>query len=270
MPTTTSDAGPTRPISTDLAPSQVTASTVVRPDTPPRCAPLALTWWTAQVWPSDVAADAVLRVRNDGDAFCEVDISASPYRSDEVEPNVWLEPGEWGNLVVGSAEPGCGSASLVTLAQIAVDGAAVVVPTAAVVECGWTLTAFYVEETPAEPCTPGDLTVRTTDSFVLVRSTSACVLGTVAAPNGFAASAPDVAITALAAGDVAAYPIADAGDCSGGDTSVTFDVAGRVALGDTCVTVEPGPGRPYFAGPDGPLAGVDDPAAAVALLDPFS
>jgi hypothetical protein len=259
-----------RPISTDLAPSQVTASTVARPDTPPRCEPSVLTWWTAQVWPSDLAADAVLRVRNDGDAWCEVDISTSPHRSAEVEPNIWLEPGEWGDLVLGSAEPGCASASVVTLAQIDVDGAPVVVPTAAVVECGWALTAFFVEETPTGPCTVGDLTFRAADTAVVVRSSRACVLGAVVDSRGAAAATPEVAVTALAAGDVVAYPIADVGDCAGGGTAVTFDVAGPFEVGDACLSLEPGPGRPYFAGPDGPLAGIDDPAAALALLGPFS
>ena len=66
--TTVPHTGP----SDDLAPSQITASTVPPPATPPPCDPDALSLWTAQVRFVDNTAEAVIRVRNDDADRCEV------------------------------------------------------------------------------------------------------------------------------------------------------------------------------------------------------
>ena len=275
------DTGPTD----DLAPSQIAASTVAAPDTPGPCALADLEFWTAQVTVADTSADAVIRVRNRGEQWCEPDISGSPLIDPAVEPDVWLDPGGWADLVVGQSGQECFEPSLVTLAQIDVDGEAVVVPTAAVATCGWRLTAFFPNQTAAEPC--AQLDVVDVDGFVLVRngSLTSCGLGELVGVDGVAASTgppsdPGVpVIVDLAPGDVVAFarvidPTVEC-DADQGPGELTFELAGTFDVPEMkCGAVfEAGAGRPWFGDPNGPLApfGSDDfdPDQALAALDPF-
>ena len=269
----------------DLAPSQVTASTVAAPDTPGPCDLVDLEFWTSQVIAAEQTADAVIRVRNVGDVWCEPDISESPLIDPAIEPDVWLDPGGWADLVVGQSGKKCLDPTLVTAAEIDVSGEAVVVPTAAVATCGWRLTAFFPNEIAVEPC--GQLEVVDADGFVLVRNPSStpCVLGELAAVDGNAASigpptdtgAP--AIVDLASGDVAAFArvIDSTVDCDAdeGAGELTFESAGVVEIPEVaCGAVyEAGAGRPWFGQPNGPLEPFEgasfEPEQAVAALTPF-
>lgn len=262
----------------ELAPSQLDASTVAPPETPPPCDPADIITWTAQVVVSDTAADAVIRLRNDGTEWCEVDVRASPFRDPRVEPDVWLEPGEWADLVIGGADDGCGSDPLVTDAPISLNGEERVVPTAAVQPCRWQLTAFFANETAVDPCAADALDVVATEHEIVLRNSSsaACVLGELRGASGLATverADGGVAITALAAGDVVAFGL-DApppSGCADGPAVLDLGVAGRVAVDPLvgCRSVELGPARPWFDGSAGPIGDAIDVATALGLLDPF-
>lgn len=270
----------------DLAPSQITASTVAAPGTPGPCALADLVFWTAQVSVGERSADAVIRVRNTGDVWCEPDISDSPFIDEAIEPDVWLDPGGWADLVVGQSGRECFAPEIVTLAEIDVDGEAVVVPTAMVATCSWELTAFYPNDLAVDPC--GELEAAVTEQFMLVRNVGfrSCVLGELTAVEGNAASGaagidPDaLSLVDLAGGDVVAIPYAvdPAVDCdaAAGTGRLIFGVAGPLAVdAPTCGAIfELGAARPWFGDPNGPLARFSpdsfDLDQALALLDPFT
>lgn len=270
----------------ELAPSQLTAPTVPAPATPAPCPLAELDMWTAQVSIAEQTADAVIRIRNLGEVECEVDIAASILLDPAIEPNVWIEPGGWADLVVGQSGAMCRSPQLVTLVDFHIHGDAVVVPTSAVAACGWALTAFFPNDAAMRPC--DRLDTATTAGFVLFRNPGpgSCVLGELTAVDGRRAVATprtsDAAqsVVDLAAGDVVAIPygVADEVDCdaASGPGSMTFDVAGAVPVEMiACGSLfEVGAARPWFSDPSGPLASFDpdqfDVAAALAALDPFT
>ena len=262
----------------ELAPSQVTASTVARPATPPPCDLDDLDWWTAQVAQVGSSGTATLRVRNAGAEWCEVDIGSSPGVTLDVEPNVWLEPGEWADLLVGSSGTGC-PARIVREVELVLGGTdPFTVPTGMVVECGPTFAAFYVAESPSGPCTMLDAVV--TDVALLVRNDDfrSCRLGELVGATGVEiGEAPEpssVDITELAGGDVVAFDLGapTVTDCPDETTALEFAVAGEVVVPGLggCSSVALGPGRPWFGG-TGPLSSVDDQdvESAPAALDPF-
>jgi len=266
------DTGP----SADLAPSQLTAETAPAPDVPPPCDPGLVTIWTAQVVVVDRSADAVLRVRNDGDTRCEVDVGASPLVDPLMEPDVWLDPGAWADLVLGPDGEGCADAATVTLAQLDVNGERVVVETAAVVPCGWRFTAFYPNEVSDLPCAEIDAVV--VDGAVLVRNAgvSTCRLGELVDAAGDSVSVASldrdatVSVPMLAPGDVVGVDLERRGERASAqpvallfDSGVTVDVA---VDADTAV-VDAGPPRPWIGGAGSPSE--DDPAGLLAALDPF-
>ena len=272
--------GRTTVTAAELAPSQVTASTVAQPDTPPPCGLEDLAWWTAQVARVGRSGTATLRVRNDGATWCEVDIGSSPGVSAEIEPNVWLEPGEWADLLVGSSATGC-PAEVVREVDLILGGAtAFSVPTGLVVECGVALIAFYVADPASGPCTA--LTPAVTDGALLVRNddVDSCELGELVGAEGIeigdASEGSSVSITELAGGDVVAFdlqpPIGT--DCSDESATVEFATAGELTVPGTgrCAFVVLGPGRPWFFGSAGPLRTVDDDDVdgALTALDPFT
>jgi hypothetical protein len=269
----------------DLAPSQITADTVQPPATPGPCELGDLEFWTAQVQVGESSADAVIRVRNVGDVWCEPDISGSPQIDPAIEPDVWLDPGGWADLVVGPSGRRCYSPEILQLAEIDIHGETVDVPTAAVATCGWQLTAFYPNEVAEQPC--DQLEVVDAEQFVLVRNVSpwSCVLGELIGVDGNGASTRprtdfDVpAIVDLAPGDVIGFvhvfdPV---DDCDAGPSpgTMAFDVAGSVPVDEVvCGAIyEVGAGRPWYGDPAGPLAApLDDPLdleLALAELDPF-
>lgn len=266
----------------DLAPSQISAETVPAPDTPGPCRLAELELWTAQVVVGETSADAIVRVRNVGDVWCEPDISGSRSIDPAVEPDVWLRPGEWADLVAGQSGEGCATPRAVDAVRVAVDGDEAVVPTAMVAECGWWLTAFYPVDPATAPCEPAELETAPVTGAVVVRNASfrSCRLGELVAVAAEGAAivprADDgLRILDLAAGDVVAFARASgqAGDCTGGSGILTFADAGAVEVaGIGCeARYELGPGRPWFGDPDlGPLTGDESLDVALARLDPFA
>jgi len=270
----------------DLAPSQITGSTVAAPDTPGPCALADLEFWTARVFVGEQSADAVIRVRNTGDVWCEPDISNSAFLDEAVEPDVWLDPGGWADLVVGQSGRECFAPEIVTLAEIDVDGESVVVPTAAVTTCSWELTAYYPNDLAVDPCS--DLDTAGTERFVLVRNAGfmSCVLGELTSVEGMAASTiPRIVTSALSlvdlgVGDVVAIPFtvdpAVVCDSTAGAGGLIFEVAGPMTVDAmTCGAIfELGAARPWYGDPNGPLA-VFAPDAfdldeVLTALDPFA
>lgn len=262
-----------------LAASQLSAPTVPRPSVPPRCTADAVTIWTAQVRPYEGGADAVLRVVNSGE-WCEVDLSGSPRLDPDIEPDVWLEPGEWAELVVGPSGDECDATDVVTLAQMSVGGETVVIPTTAVVRCGWALTAFSSLVSPSDDCTEFD--VATTEAWLVVRNggTAACRLPELIAAGDLGVEprrAADPPVTALEPGDVAGYPLRPADDCAGAAVPLEFARVGVVVelTLEPCAAIELGPARSVLAGSSGLLGDLDrtppvDVASMVATLDPFA
>jgi len=256
-----------------LAESQRTADTVERPDLPPPCVVDDLEIWTSQVVVSADSADAVLRIRNPGDGWCEVGIGASPQIAPAIEPDVWLEPGDWADLVVGQTPRECDEPAPVTLAQIDINGEQLAVPTAAVASCGWRLTALYPNELPDGPCDAADLETTVVSDHVLVRNSGlrSCELGELDGPLPDTEAAPGV--TALAVGDVLAWPTMAAAECASSSRDLMFDVAAVMLEPiDGCVAIAGGPGRAYFGPDERPLGAIDpfDLDEALAVLDPFA
>jgi hypothetical protein len=268
----------------ELAPSQLTGSTVAAPDTPGPCDVDQLEFWTAQVAVAATTADAVIRVRNRGDVWCELDISGSSFLDREIEPDVWLDPGGWADLVV-AGEPGCDESVAVTAIAVDVDGVEIDVGSAVIDSCGWKLAAFFPNEVAEAPCADTEAVV--VDGFVLVRNSSfrPCVLGALLAVEGAGAGAEpasarvEPALPDLAAGDVVAFPYRVAGGSGCGpepSARLTFDSSVVIDLvGVRCGAIhELGPGRPYFGTEGGPLAdhraGPLDLDGALAALDPFA
>jgi hypothetical protein len=280
----------------ELAPSQITAETVPAPELPPPCEIADLVLWTAQVIVAAGSADAVIRVRNDGDVWCEVNVSQSPNIDPLMEPDVWLDSGGLADLVVGQSGDECLSRAPVTLVELDINGVKVVVPTAMVATCGWQLIALYPNEISSGPCDPDELeAVGTHFGFLVVRNRSAnsCTLGELIgasllgtellpfnlADNPASPATVDLAIVDLAVGDAVAFrmqsnPRADC-DISIQAHQLSFSIAGTVtARLPTCTLYEPGPGRPFYGDPGGPLwnlpPGPFDVRSALAELDPFA
>lgn len=262
-------------VATDLAPSQTADSTVPEPPTPDACGADAVEMWTAQV-----AADgstAVIRMRNDSDRWCDVDIGRSPRIDPAIEPDVWLQPGETADLVVGPSTSDCAEPDVVDRVQVAVLDDSVLVPTV-LVTCGWWLTAIYPNDVPTEPCDPADLEVAVTASIV-VRSASAmpCRLGGLVAVEGaevVPTSDSSPRVLELLPGDVVAFGGPSGDPCQGTNTVVLVDgLAGRLEVPEVfcAIVFELGPGTPWFGTEVGPPHGVDglDPNEVVEALDPF-
>jgi hypothetical protein len=270
----------------DLAPSQIAAPTVPAPDIPEPCALVDLELWTAQVSVAEAWADAVVRVRNTGDVWCEPDIGGSPLIDPAIEPDVWLDPGGWADLVVGQSGRECFDPAIVSEADIDIHGEAVVVPTSAIAMCGWRLTAFFPTDIATDPCEQLDTT--TVADAVLIRNPwfTACELGVLSAAEGNGVSTtPRIddgvpMLADLAGGDVVAIRFVVDGtvDCDVADDvgTLTFEAAGTVKVESVaCGSVfEIGAARPWYGAADGPLALLDpdsfDLDEALALLSPFS
>lgn len=267
--TTVPNTGP----SDDLAPSQLTAPTVPPPETPPPCDPSVLAIWTAQVMVADGFADAVLRVRNDGASWCEVDVSRSPSVDPEMEPDVWLDPGGWADLVIGESGFGdeCTDPGALRIARIDANGAALDVDTA-VVSCEPQLVAFYPNETSEETCEL--VTAAVVVGAVVMRNEGpACRLGTVVSVDGEAVDldsvGPRLATPVLARGDVVSLDLSVAGECSLRPAEFAFDtgVVVTVAVAGCTATIESPVPQPWIGGPGSPTS--TEPVPLLLELDPF-
>ncbi len=286
--------GPTAPraredaetLTTNLAASQVTASTVARPDTPPPCDPAEITTWTAAV---DIGADratAIVRLRNDGTAWCEIDLRGSRRIDPRIEPDLWLEPGAWGDLWIGPDDSAtCGQPKVVVSAEITIGGVARTVPTAAVVPCEWTLTAMYGVDAPVGPCDAASIAAVRVGDELVVRNTSfrPCTVGALVEVDGVAtavrAEPAPVEVRHLAGGDTIAFAVtAGSAACDPVDAVARFDAGVDVAVRglESCDTVSVGAGEPFYDGVTGPLAGFPagldglEVVAVLAALDPLA
>jgi hypothetical protein len=128
----------TSPVATDLAPSQLTASTVASPEGPPPCNVDDLAF---------VAGDeGIVVIRNTGPIECEVDVSDSPNRDPLMEPSIWLHPASEGELAVEPDDGECGQPAPLTSVDLVVNGRAVAAPVALPAACSATLVAIYTAD----------------------------------------------------------------------------------------------------------------------------
>lgn len=266
-----------------LAPSQVTASTAAPPPTPPPCAAADVEMWTAGIRTAPGASgattvDAVIRVRNVSDAWCEPDIGRSPRLDPRVEPDVWLQPGDTADLVVGQEFEPCEEPTLVSAVQVGIGEESVVVPSA-LLTCGWWLTAFYPNDVVTEPCVDDDLDVVATERVVVVRNGSArpCRLAAPTLVDGepIPSPSPSPATVDLYAGDVVAVGHLSDAACDGVASRVVrfgADAVVEIAAVSCAIVLDATAPRPWYGAPDGPaspFAGDADLADVLDALDPF-
>jgi hypothetical protein len=136
-PETTAPAA-TSSVAAELAPSQVTASTVVAPAGAPPCDVDDLEF---------VAADiGIVAIRNTGSIECEVDVSQSPDRDPLMEPSVWLHPGGEGELAVEASDVACAQPSPLDSVELVVNGQPVTAPVTLPDACAATLIAIYTAD----------------------------------------------------------------------------------------------------------------------------
>ncbi len=274
-------AGDSSNVATDLAPSQIAGSTVPAPTTPEPCDVDDLELWTAQLIPGPSTVGAVIRIRNDGNVTCDVDIGRSPSVDPAIEFDVWLERGATADLIVGQRDVDCDDPVRVTAVEVAIRGELITVPSV-LVTCGWWLTAFYPNDPARSACERDALDVAVVADAVIVRNGSEqpCAMGGIVEVAGApvaSENSPGPAIRELRPGDVVAFgrPVVD--ECHGTSRVELLDeAAGALVVGDVpcALSFELGGGRPWFgtaAGPPARLpAGSADEAAVVAALDPFA
>ena len=128
----------TAPVATDLAPSQVAASTVAPPAAVPLCDVADLDFTTA--------GETVILIHNVGSVECEVDVSDSPNRDPLMEPSVWLRPDGNAELAITTDESQCEQPATVPSVDLVVNGEAVGVPVSLPETCEVTLTAIYTAD----------------------------------------------------------------------------------------------------------------------------
>ena len=263
-------------VASELAPSQVAASTAPPPATPSPCGDHDVELWTAAIRPAASTADAVIRMRNVGTAWCEVDIGRSPRLDPTIEPDVWLQPGDTADLVVGQAEEPCQEPALVTAVQVGVGDTSVVVPSA-LVACAWMLTALYPNDPVTAPCERRYLDVVATAGAVVIGTSSPapCLIEALTAVDGIPLTAPSTPPRAVEMfpGDVLAVGTPRERDCDGATSrTLRFGVSLDVVVDDVpCgLQFESASPSPWYGMPNGPTvaddAGIDE---ILDALDPF-
>ena len=201
-------AGDSSNVATDLAPSQIAGSTVPAPTTPEPCDVDDLELWTAQLIPGPSTVGAVIRIRNDGNVTCDVDIGRSPSVDPAIEFDVWLERGATADLIVGQRDVDCDDPVRVTAVEVAIRGELITVPSV-LVTCGWWLTAFYPNDPARSACERDALDVAVVADAVIVRNGSEqpCAMGGIVEVAGApvaSENSPGPAIRELRPGDVVA------------------------------------------------------------------
>jgi hypothetical protein len=134
------------PVAGDLAPSQVSASTVPEPDAPPPCDAGQLLFESPPPTTGWAPFGAAIHITNTGPVRCEVDVFESPSVDPLMEPDVWLDPGTKAELVVEPSSETCAQPAPLTAVDLVVNGTAVVVPVSIGETCGVVLTAIYAVE----------------------------------------------------------------------------------------------------------------------------
>jgi hypothetical protein len=135
--TTAATPAGTNPTATALAPSQVSASTVAPPSGVPACDVEELRF---------AAGDAVVLIRNAGAIRCEVDVSQSPNRDPLMEPSIWIDGGDEGELAVEPTDEGCAQPANLTSVDLVVNGQPVTAPVSLPATCSATLIAIYTAD----------------------------------------------------------------------------------------------------------------------------
>lgn len=258
-------------VASALAPSQATASTVPSPAKPPPCAADDVELWTAAIRPAESTVDAVVRMRNVSEAWCEADIGRSPRLDPTIEPDVWLQPGGTADLVVGQAVVPCEEPMLVSTVQIGLGDTSVVVPTA-LVTCRWWLTAFYPNDPVTSPCEHGDLDAIATVGAVVIATSAPCTIDALTAVDGVPLSAPPSASPAVEffPGDIVAIGEPGDADCDGAASrTLQFGQGLDVVVdGVPCgLAFESASPSPWYGAPNGPAAFLADDAEIDAVLD---
>jgi hypothetical protein len=123
---------------TDLAPSQIVASTVARPAAVPPCDLADLEFGSSD--------ETVILIRNIGPVECEVDVSQSPNRDPSMEPSVWIHPGGEAELAIEADDSRCERPEQLTRVELVVNGEPVAAPIVLPATCGATLIAIYTAE----------------------------------------------------------------------------------------------------------------------------
>ena len=130
-------------VATDLAPSQLDASTVPPPTLVPACTAEAV-----DVVPGDSVdgVDQVVDLLNRGSVRCDVDIGGTANASADIEPSVVLGPGEIGHVWV-SDRGGCDRATADPHVEfdVVVNGVVHPLVTTFVAYCGVELWAFFTD-----------------------------------------------------------------------------------------------------------------------------
>ena len=123
----------------DLAPSQTTADTIAAPALPPPCDPALLELGAA----TGPDGGLVVRIENRGDERCEVDLAASPIVDPAMEPDVWLDAGAVGELLVAVERTSCPEPAPVDAIGLVVSGEPLAVAIDPIEACTLVLTALY-------------------------------------------------------------------------------------------------------------------------------
>lgn len=136
-----SSVAPTAPAPASvLAPSQTTPDTIAAPELPPPCDPSVLRFSS----PSPLADGALaIRIENVGTVRCEATLDESPIVDESMEPDVWLDAGGAGELLVAVDATSCAAPGPVESIGLIVNGAPVAVVVEPIEACTITLTALY-------------------------------------------------------------------------------------------------------------------------------
>ena len=123
-----------------LAPSQTTPDTIAAPELPPPCDPSVLRFSA----PAPLADGALtIRIENVGTVRCEATLDESPIVDESMEPDVWLDAGGAGELMVAVDATSCPAPGPVESIGLIVNGAAVAVVVEPIEACTITLIALY-------------------------------------------------------------------------------------------------------------------------------
>jgi hypothetical protein len=134
----------TPPPATDLAPSQLTASTVAAPLAPGLCDPGRVRIEVVVPEPGVGQPDQIVELVNDDDRECDVDISATEDASPLMEPSVRLQPGAQGHVWVEGRDA-CDEPVEDPVLVLDVNGQARDVDVTFETSCGVEVTAFFTD-----------------------------------------------------------------------------------------------------------------------------
>lgn len=124
----------------ELAPSQTTPDTVAAPGLPPPCDPAQLDHTAGTPL---VDGGLTIRIDNRGAQRCEAGYGESPIIGDDMEPDVWLEPGGAGEMAVAVDVTSCDDPAPIDTIGLVMNGEPVAVAVDRFEACTLALTALY-------------------------------------------------------------------------------------------------------------------------------